>query len=145
MQMIPESLDKQIMKTPKINYDDYYKFIISLSILTFILGVLGATYTIYQKMTFSNIIGMISYFSIAVTSVFFFLKAGIKWKDNQEKLDLKLDAEVTMALLRCKKEASKYNDLTRAARNKPPRLKFLKILSPKVSNTNQLQKVHVNS
>jgi len=101
---------------PKLIYDDFYKFVTSFAVLSFILSV----YACYQQIVKSNVLGVtkkeveffVMFFYIflvfAIISVLFFIWAVRKWKKNQDKLDVKLDAETTLKLLELKKESTNY-------------------------------------
>jgi len=97
---------------PRISYDDFYKFICSLSMVIFLISTIFATYS------FHNILGKFEwwigypvfyfYFLVALVSIFAFAWALMRWKKNQEKLNAKLNAETLISILKFKKESVKY-------------------------------------
>src|SRR3989344_3431302 len=94
---------------PAINYDDFYKFVTSFSVITFIFGISGATIILSSPPKYwTYYTGFSSFLVIAMISVIAFSWAIKKWKTNQEKLDSQLDAETTIKLLQLKKEAAEY-------------------------------------
>src|SRR3989344_5280796 len=94
---------------PSINYDDFYKFVTSFSVITFIFGITGATIILSSPPQYwTYYTGSFSFMIIAIISVISFTWAVKKWKVNQEKLDTQLDAETSLKLLQLRKEAAEY-------------------------------------
>ena len=114
---------------PKLNYQDFYKFITSFTMITFIIGIIGASLSLnllYKKIpdwlfwaTFWI------YIFISSTSMFFFIWAIRKWKINQDKLDSELDAKVGIKILELKTKATEYqNQINQLAKDESPLPKF---------------------
>jgi hypothetical protein len=74
----------------KVNYDDFYKFIISGGVLLIILWSLLATYFAVN----SNILFIIPYLVLDFLTGLLIGWAGTKWYGNQKYLDEKLKLEV---------------------------------------------------
>ena len=107
---------------PRLNYDDFYKFVTSFSLITFNIGIFVTTF-IFSFGNFEELISnviVIFYFIIIVISVSFFIWATNKWYANQKELDLKLNASVTLDLLKMELAKLEYErKLDEAAKNAP--------------------------
>ena len=81
-----------------VNYDDFYKFSVSLSIIGFLLSLIFATIIVayggLSKWFYS--VSFFEYVIIAVIFLSFAVWAGKKWLGNQKKLDQLLDLEVKL-------------------------------------------------
>ena len=94
------------MELPKLVYDDFYKFITSFSVLTFILSFYASYQHIVAKnrvleatpkeVEFLEIYFYVFLF-IAIISIIFFIWAMRKWKYNQNLHDRKLKAETIIS------------------------------------------------
>jgi len=83
------------MDFPKLVYQDFYKFLVSLGFILLMFGLGLAVYITDVSMPHGERIFVILYISIIV-SIFIMLWAGNKWYKNQELLDRKLKAEVML-------------------------------------------------
>jgi len=93
------------MELPKLTYDDFYKFVTSVTVLSFILSIFAC----YQQVAKSNVSGvtetevdfLVIFFYVflvfAGISVGFFIWAILKWKKNQNFHDRKLEAETIIS------------------------------------------------
>lgn len=109
------------MGMPNLNYDDFYKFVTSFTIISFILSI----YASYQQIARSKmpnvtpkeieflVIYFYVFLAFAVVSLIFFVWAIRKWKHNQSFYDRKLEAETKQAEIHTKlskKELTKALD-----------------------------------
>ena len=92
-----------------LNYDDFYKFLTSFSILTFIFCIYAAGQQmtkIYARDINQDALPMLwasfyIYVILFCTSAFFFIRAMTKWQENQHRIDKILE-------LKLKKVAAEY-------------------------------------
>ena len=82
----------------KINYDDFYKFLVSGGALIFIVfSIIASYYLINIKQGVIYITGFIIYSLFAIGSCYGISFGVIKWYDNQKVLDenLRLEVKIT--------------------------------------------------
>lgn len=85
------------MAFPKLVYDDFYKFLMSLGIILLIIG-LGLAVSIANDLILNHEWIFILLCVLAfVFSILIIIWAGIKWFENQKHLDKKLKAETAIA------------------------------------------------
>ena len=99
------------MKSLNLNYDDFYKFLTSLTILLSLLLI----YAIYRMVQLAYSLG-VSDIQIDLLIISFYVFLGLlglsilafgwamwKWKKNQDKLDKKLSAELGLKIAQIEK------------------------------------------
>lgn len=102
------------MEFPKLVYDDFYKFLISLGIFLFIVG-LGLAVSIANNLILNyQWIFILLCVLVFGSSIWIIIWAGKKWFENQKHLDKKLKAETAIAeqtvqqMVRPEKEITGY-------------------------------------
>jgi len=87
------------MELPKLIYDDFYKFLMSLGTILFVISGCGI-FLLSDKSSdkifniwLSFLVGLVVIF---VTSIYIMVWAGRRWYKNQKLLDKKLEAEVKL-------------------------------------------------
>lgn len=89
----------EIPKLPRLNYDDYYKFLTSFSLVIFILSVIGASYVTARRTTYAYEYlfweSFLFYVTISIVGAITFFWAMNKWKKRQELFDKMVDIELS--------------------------------------------------
>ncbi len=99
------------MELPKLIYDDFYKFLMSLGTVLFIIS--GAGIFVFKGSSLNIGLGLlIGLIIIFVISVSIMVLAGKKWYQNQKLLDQKLKAEVNLIEQEAQKTLQPINEST---------------------------------
>lgn len=125
---------------PKLNFDDFYKFLTSFSLIIFILSFSALNYLISKILTIEKVpaylkIGIGAYIIITIVSAGVFVYAMLQWKKNQNVIDDKLRDEAYMAKVEYE---SKLIDLSKKL---PPTLKESLGLTSAIERLDQNRKI----
>jgi len=90
------------MVFPRLEYDDFYKFIMSAGIIIFLIGVIGDSYILVSIDSIEKITGykgflLILYIIFFLVGIYLMLFSGRKWYQNQKNIDKKTKAEAVIA------------------------------------------------
>jgi len=108
------------MKSLNFNYDDFYKFLTSFTIVTTILSIYAAhqqilkaySPSVSEKQVEIFVISFYFYIVFLAISISLFIWAMWRWKKNQEILDNKLSAEADLKIAEVRKtEAETTNKI----------------------------------
>lgn len=86
------------MELPKLNYDDFYKFIMSAGILLFILSTFASFYLLINPSILLNLPHPWAVWIMLITILFgssvFIIWSGKKWNTNQKLIDKRLEIDL---------------------------------------------------
>ena len=83
------------MELPKLVFEDYYKFVMSVGIIFFLLAVFADTYIIIN-LQLNNILVLVAfvfYIVLFIAGIIMVRWSGSRWYGNQKLLDRRLRAE----------------------------------------------------
>ena len=107
----------EIPKLPKLNYDNFYKFMTSFAILIFILMIIFASFLLIYKDTyniFTYWLLTVFFLLVAILSCILFLWATNKWKTKQEKFDKMEDIELSLKATELQKNLQRLPNVSPA-------------------------------
>lgn|GEM_PF-6442788 len=86
------------MELPKLNYDDFYKFLISIGLILVVIAITIILFLINNFLVIEWIIATIAIIVLLIIggSTIIIIWAGKKWHKNQTLLDKKLESEVKL-------------------------------------------------
>jgi len=95
---------------PKVNYDDFYKYVVSLSSLLFLVTVIMTSYSMARIVTTEgatkvlNIVSGSVYFALACTCAVTFIWGARRWYVRQRMFDEQLENELLLQLAEINKK-----------------------------------------
>jgi hypothetical protein len=96
-----------ISKLPRPNYDDYYKYVVSVSTIFLILGLIGSAYFSYQAIVLNDWLLVLPGCFALITGTaagITLWKAAKHWQKNQILLDQKVENEVKLSREKLERE-----------------------------------------
>jgi hypothetical protein len=86
------------MELPKLNYEDFYKFLISIGLILVVIAIVIILFLINNFLAMEWTIATMAAIVLLIIggSIFIIIWAGKKWYKNQTLLDKKLESEVKL-------------------------------------------------